>query len=95
MAATVHLLHAKPPAIGSFLRVGHTGHRKLEALIAASRVRFRRFVFDAAHIDQQRDLLATLQRSGCEIVRSLGNSISNAGIPRRRSILSICGRIEW
>lgn len=68
MAATVHVLHAKPPIIGSFLRVGHTGHRKLEALIAASRLRFRRFVFDAAHIEEQRDLLTTLKRAGCEIV---------------------------
>jgi hypothetical protein len=43
MTATVHVLHSKPLSIGSFLRVGHTGHRKLEALIAASRLRFRRF----------------------------------------------------
>jgi hypothetical protein len=68
MTATVHVLHSKPSPIGSFLRVGHTGHRKLEALIAASRLRFRRFVFDAAHVDERRDLLATLQRAGCEIV---------------------------
>jgi hypothetical protein len=68
MAATVHVLHKQPPRIGSFLRVGHTGHRKLEALIAASRVRFRRFVFDAAHIEEQHELLATLQRAGSEII---------------------------
>ncbi len=68
MIATVHVLHSKPSPIGSFLRVGHTGHRKLEALIAASRLRFRRFVFDATHVDDQKDLLATLQRAGCEIV---------------------------
>ncbi len=68
MSATLHVLHSKDQTIGGFLRVGHTGHRKLEALIAASRLRFRRFVFDAAHIDEQRDLLATLQRAGCEIV---------------------------
>lgn len=68
MIATVHVLHKPPTEVGSFLRVGHTGHRKLENLIAASRLRFRRFVFDAAHIEQQRDLLGTLQRAGCEIV---------------------------
>ena len=49
MTATLHVLHSKGQTIGGFLRVGHTGHRKLEALIAASRLRFRRFVFDAAH----------------------------------------------
>ncbi len=47
MSATLHVLHSKDQTIGGFLRVGHTGHRKLEALIAASRLRFRRFVFDA------------------------------------------------
>jgi hypothetical protein len=49
MTATLHVLHSKGQTIGGFLRVGHTGHRKLEAHIAASRLRFRRFVFDAAH----------------------------------------------
>ena len=68
MTAKVHLLHSPPLPIGSFLRVGHNGHRKLESLLAASRLRFRRFVFDAAHIDEQQDLLGTLQRAGCEIV---------------------------
>jgi hypothetical protein len=68
MVATVHVLHRRSSEIGSFLRVGHTGHRKLESLIAASRLRFRRFVFDAAHIEQQHDLLKTLQLAGSEIV---------------------------
>lgn len=39
MVATVHILHKRPAQIGSFLRIGHTGHRKLEQLIAASRLR--------------------------------------------------------
>jgi len=81
MAATVHLLHSRPAPIGSFLRVGHTGHRKLEALIAASRLRFRRFVFDAAHIEEQNELLATLQRAGCEIV--LDPNVAETAAPGR------------
>lgn len=68
MVATVHVLHAKSLGVGSFLRVGHTGHRKMESLVAASRLRFSRFVFDAAHIEAQVDLVATLRRAGCEIV---------------------------
>jgi len=48
MVASVHVLHSSPPEIGGFLRIGHTGHRKLEALLAANRFYFRRFVFDAA-----------------------------------------------
>lgn len=81
MAATVHILHAKPPAIGSFLRVGHTGHRKLESLTAASRLRFRRFVFDAAYIEAQGELLGTLRRSGCEIV--LDPNLAETATPGR------------
>jgi hypothetical protein len=81
MAATVHVLHPKPSSIGSFLRVGHTGHRKLESLIAASRLRFRRFVFDAAHIADQGDLLGTLRRSGCEIV--LDPNLAETATPGR------------
>lgn len=81
MAATIHLLLPKPSAIGSFLRVGHTGHRKLENLIAASRLRFRRFVFDAAHIEGQHDLLTTLRRAGCEIV--LDPNLAETATPGR------------
>jgi hypothetical protein len=91
MAATVHVLHAKPPVIGSFLRVGHTGHRKLESLIAASRMRFRRFVFDAAHVDAQHDLLATLQHSGCEII--LDPNLAETAAPGR--FKSSVSQLPW
>lgn len=36
MTATLHVLHSKMPVIGGFLRVGHTGHRKLEALTGSA-----------------------------------------------------------
>jgi hypothetical protein len=91
MTATVHVLHSKPSSIGSFLRVGHTGHRKLEALIAASRLRFRRFVFDAAHVDEQQDLLATLRRAGSEIVLD-PNAAETATLGRFES--SVCA-LPW
>src|SRR4051794_18351205 len=68
MGATVHILHRQPSQIAGFLRVGHTGHRKLEALHAAGRFPYRRVVFDAAYIDEQIDLVNILKRSGCEIV---------------------------
>jgi hypothetical protein len=57
MVASVHVLHASPPEIGGFLRIGHTGHRKLEALLAANRLHF---VFDAAHIAEQIELVKSL-----------------------------------
>jgi hypothetical protein len=68
MAATIHQLFPQPAAIGGFLRVGHTGQRKLEELHAAGRLHFNRFVFDAAYVGGQIDLLKALKASGCEIV---------------------------
>jgi hypothetical protein len=68
MTATVLHLHSQPTQVAGFLRVGHTGQRRLEALHAAGRFAFRRVVFDAAHIEQQTELLKLLKASGCEIV---------------------------
>jgi len=50
------------------LRVGHTGHRKLEAVHAAGRFPYRRLVFDASHIAEQHELLKVMRVSGCELV---------------------------
>ncbi len=91
MTATVHVLHARPDSIGSFLRVGHTGYRKLESLIAASRLRFRRFVFDAAYIEGQGDLLGTVRRSGCEIL--LDPNLAETATPGRFD--SPVGTLPW
>jgi hypothetical protein len=68
MAATLHLLRPKTPAIAGYLRVGYTGHRKLADLHAAGRLPYRRIVFDAAHLAEQIDLVKTLKLNGCEIV---------------------------
>jgi len=68
MLATVHVLHPQPSDIGGFLRVGHTGNRRLGELHAAGKLNFDRFVFDAAHIDKQVELLKALKASGCEVV---------------------------
>ena len=68
MAATLHVLRPQTPPIAGYLRIGHTGHRKLLDLQAAGRLPFRRVVFDAAHFDDQVELAKTLKASGCEIV---------------------------
>lgn len=68
MAATLHVLRPTTPAIAGYLRVGHTGHRKLADLHAAGRLPYRRLVFDAAHLVEQLELVKTLKASGCEIV---------------------------
>lgn len=68
MAATLHVLRPTTPTIAGYLRVGHTGHRKLADLHAAGRLPYRRVVFDAAHLAEQLELAKTLKASGCEIV---------------------------
>lgn len=68
MTAKIHVLHPWTESLSGFLRVGHTGHRKLEALHAAGRFPYRRVVFDAAHIDEQQELLKMLKAKDCEIV---------------------------
>jgi hypothetical protein len=68
MTAKIHVLHPWAESLSGFLRVGHTGHRKLEALHAAGRFPYRRVVFDAAHIDEQQELLKMLKAKDCEIV---------------------------
>jgi hypothetical protein len=64
MAATVHMLRPLTPPIAGYLRVGHTGHRKLLDLHAGGRFSFRRIVFDAAYFDEQTELAKTLKASG-------------------------------
>jgi hypothetical protein len=56
MAATVHMLRSLTPPIAGYLRVGHTGHRKLLDLPAGGRLSFRRIVLDAAYFDEQAEL---------------------------------------
>jgi hypothetical protein len=67
MPAEIHVLHPHAAPLSGFLRVGHTGHRKLEALHAAGRFPLSRVVFDAAHVDEQIELLKMLS-TRCEIV---------------------------
>jgi hypothetical protein len=68
MSASVHVLHPKPAALAAFIRVGHTGQRRLEQRHVAGRFPYRRVAFEAAHIDEQADLLCALRASGCGIV---------------------------
>ena len=67
MDATIHQLHPVLP-FGHYLRLGHTGHRKLEDLHASGRFGIDRVVVDAAHIDDQRELLDSLRSAGTEII---------------------------
>jgi hypothetical protein len=68
MTGNIHYLHPRPPRISQFLRVGSTGHRKLEHLLSAGKLPPTRFVFDAASYDKQIDLIKALEEVGAEIV---------------------------
>lgn len=67
MATNVVQLHNTPPIAG-FIRVGHNDHKWIEERLSAGRMPYRRFVFDAAHIDKQRGLLGALKKAGLEVV---------------------------
>jgi hypothetical protein len=91
MVATVHHLHPVSSPLAGFLRVGHTGQKKLETLHAAGRFPYRRVVFDAAHLAEQIGLLERLRASGCEIVVD-PNFAEMATEGRFRSAIS---RLPW
>ena len=61
-------LHPHQPLLAGYLRVGHDGHRRLQHMHNVGRLKYKRFVFDAAHIESQTELLKALQAAGCEIV---------------------------
>lgn len=67
MNATIHKLHPVLP-VGHYLRLGHTGHRKLEDLHASGRLAIDRVVADAAHVADQKELLDSLRASATEVV---------------------------
>src|SRR5260221_6034423 len=91
MAATLHFLHPVAAPLAAFLRVGHTGHRKLEALHAAGRFPYQRVVFDAAHFDEQIEFVKLLKSSGCEIALD-PNFAEMASAGRYGSAVS---RLRW
>ena len=91
MVATVHHLHPPSPPLAGFLRVGHTGQKKLEALHAAGRFPYRRVVFDAAYLLEQLGLLKRLKVTGCELVLD-PNFAEMATEGRSRSAVS---RLPW
>jgi len=68
MVATLHTLHPHSAPLAGFLRVGATGHRKLEAMLAAGHFPYKRVVFEASHIGEQKELVKSLKENGCEII---------------------------
>ena len=89
--SNVHVLHRPAPLPAGFLRVGHTGQNKLEALLVADRLPYRRFVFDAAYLPSQGDLRQAAARAGCEIVLDL--NAAETAAPGRFS--SAVAKLPW
>lgn len=80
-ASNVHILHPTSPPLAGYLRIGHTGQHKLEALHAADRLGFIRLVFDAAYAAGQGDFLRAQKAAGREIVIDL--NVAETAMPGR------------
>jgi hypothetical protein len=89
--SNVHILHPSSPPLAGYLRVGHTGHHKLEALHAADRLSFSRLVFDAAYVVGQADFLRAQKAAGREIVIDL--NVAETAMPGRFG--SAAGKLPW
>jgi hypothetical protein len=89
--SNVHILHPTSPTLASYLRVGHTGHHKLEALHAADRLGFSRLVFDAAYAMGQFDFLRAQKAAGREIIIDL--DVAETAMPGRFG--SAVGKLPW
>lgn len=68
MTKNVVYLHGQPEPIGHFLRVGTSGHRQLETLLASGRLLMNRLIFEASAVSRQRDLLVALGEAGSELI---------------------------
>jgi hypothetical protein len=89
--SNLHVLHPTTPPLAGYLRVGHTGHHKLEALHAADRLGFGRLVFDAAYAVGQADFLRAQKAAGREIVIDL--NLAETAMPGRFG--SAVGKLPW
>jgi hypothetical protein len=61
-------LHGQPTPVAQFLRIGSSGHRRLEQFLAAGQLPYQRFVFDAGTFERQKDLINALRQDGRELV---------------------------
>jgi len=61
-------LHGHPAPVAHFLRIGVSGHRRLEQLLAANQLPYSRFVGEAGVFLRQKDLVDGLRQAGHELV---------------------------
>lgn len=89
--ADIHYLHGEPQSIRQFIRIGHSGHRQLETLLASGRLEIDRAVFEAANIAYQSELLNMLRAAGVEIV--LDTNMAETATPGRFETMA--KRLGW
>lgn len=68
MSENVVYLHAPPPPLVHYLRVGTSGHRQLETLLSAGRVSVDRFIIEAGAMSRQHDLVSALRERRSELI---------------------------
>ena len=68
MASNVYFLHSRNGGLGHYIRLGHTGYRKLEDLQAADRLPIASAIVEANHAVNQTDLTRALKASGVELI---------------------------
>jgi len=61
-------LHGQPEPVAQFLRIGSSGHRRLEHFLAAGKLPYQRFVGEAGVFERQKDLVSALRQDGRELV---------------------------
>jgi hypothetical protein len=60
--------HRDPAPVAHFLRIGTSGHRRLEQFLAAGQLPYGRFVGEAGVFLRQKDLVDALRQAGHELV---------------------------
>ena len=79
MSSMVVYLHRPPAPLTPFLRVGNSGHRRLEQLLLSGQFPFFRVVIDAASFQKQSDLIGALRTNGRELI--LDTNVAELSVP--------------
>ncbi len=61
-------LHGQPAPVAHFLRIGSSGHRRLDQYLAAGQLPFQRLVANAGTFQRQKDFINTLRQAGRELI---------------------------
>ncbi len=85
----IYTLYPQKHPIRHFVRIGHSGYRKLENLYAAGRAPIRHAVVDAGHLHRQKDLVAALLDADAEIILDTKSAelATLAGLGTKASLL--------